>query len=171
MSVLRLPGPDPDESHTHHGDINIRAEQARYQPAETHHGDVNIHAEHVTLAAPTYPGQHEVVRDISGYDLRPDPLSATSPAQFMELLRQYRLWCGEPSYRDMAKACGHTYAASTLCTALNKNKLPKQRLLHAIIYTCGGDDTDIQAWTTAWRRITLHATPRSIPAAHHLTAS
>jgi hypothetical protein len=41
-------------------------------------------------------------RDVSGLDLRPDPLTATSPAELVAVLQRYRQWAGEPSFRVMA---------------------------------------------------------------------
>jgi hypothetical protein len=34
--------------------------------------------------------------DAEGYDLRPDPLAARTPAELIAALRLYRIWAGEP---------------------------------------------------------------------------
>jgi hypothetical protein len=94
-------------------------------------------------------------QDWRSYNLRPDPLAAHTPAEFVEMLRRYRIWAGEPSYRDMASQCRQAVAASTLCTALGRNDLPRLRVVLAIIAGCGGTEEDQQQFATAWRRIRL----------------
>ena len=44
----------------------------------------------------------EAIPDADGYDLCPDPLKARTPAELVDALRRYRIWAGEPSFRDMA---------------------------------------------------------------------
>lgn len=96
-----------------------------------------------------------VLPDAAGHDLRPDPLAATTATEFMESLRRYRLWCGQISYREMALRSGRTVAASTLCTALRGDRLPRQALVRTIVAACGGDEDDQRAWVTAWRRVAM----------------
>ncbi|QKW32529.1 hypothetical protein HUT17_05215 (plasmid) [Nocardiopsis flavescens] len=96
-----------------------------------------------------------ILPDAVGHDLRPDPMTATTPAEFMELLRRYRIWSGQMSYREMALRSGRTVAASTFCTALRRDQLPKQSLLRTIIEVCGGTLAEQQTWVTAWRRLAL----------------
>lgn len=87
--------------------------------------------------------------------LRPDPASASGPAQFMELLRQFRVWAGRPSYRDMA-ARDQRFTASALHAALGRDLLPRRHdVIDAIVAGCGGSDEDRQMWATAWRRLAM----------------
>jgi hypothetical protein len=44
-------------------------------------------------------------QDAPGSRLRPDPSDVRTPAELIEALRQFRTWAGNPSYRDMARAC------------------------------------------------------------------
>jgi hypothetical protein len=101
-------------------------------------------------AAPV-PGP--VVEDTGGFDLKPDPLTARTPAELMTALRRYRQWAGEPPYRKMAGQAGHAVAASTLCTALGNDELPRLNVVLAIITGCGGCEEDQQRYATAWRQI------------------
>lgn len=55
--------------------------------------------------------------------LRPGPAKASDMAQFMELLRQFRIWAGNPSYRGMV-ARDERFTASALHAALNRDVLP-----------------------------------------------
>jgi hypothetical protein len=41
------------------------------------------------------------IADASGFDLKPDPLSASTPAEFVEVLRRYKVWSGDPSWRKI----------------------------------------------------------------------
>ena len=94
--------------------------------------------------------------DVTGYDLRPDLGVATTPAQFMEALRQFRTWAGNPSFRDMAKRCGERPVASTICKLLNKDELPPRfEVVEAVIFGCGGTEDDRQRFATAWRQLVM----------------
>jgi hypothetical protein len=44
--------------------------------------------------------------------------SARIPAEFIEALRRFRTWAGNPSFRDMARACNGRPTASTMGTML-----------------------------------------------------
>ena len=111
-----------------------------------------------------YSGQHRrnanqddqprlVIPDAPGADLCPDPSAVTTPAEFMDVVREYRLWAGNPSLRRMQSQCGNRFAASTLCTALKGSELPSQDMTDAIIVGCGGRPEDRKAFATAWRRL------------------
>jgi hypothetical protein len=96
-----------------------------------------------------------VVPDAPGLDLCPDPASAQTPAQYMELLRRYRVWAGQPSYRIMGQRCAQRFAASTIHAALNSDRLPSLAMVQAIVTGCGGTDTHQQVFTSAWRRLRM----------------
>jgi hypothetical protein len=100
-----------------------------------------------------------VVPDAPGLDLCPDPAAAQTPAEFMDTLRRYRKWAGEPSYRAMehviGKQRGQRLAASTIHAALKGDDLPSLPKVQAVITACGGTDGHQQMFTTAWRRLTM----------------
>jgi hypothetical protein len=93
--------------------------------------------------------------DTAGHDLKPDPLAARTPAELVDALRSYRVWAGEPSFRDMANQAGQVVAASTLCTALKNDGLPPLKVVVAIVTGCGGSTEDQERFATAWRRLRL----------------
>ncbi|MBB5780746.1 hypothetical protein [Nonomuraea jabiensis] len=100
--------------------------------------------------------------DLPGYVLKPDPLSARTPAEFVELLKQYRIWAGEPSYREIVRRARNAFGASTLCEALKSSHLPPEKLVRAFVWACSGSEEDLQAWTTAWRRLRMkHQRPQN----------
>jgi hypothetical protein len=105
-----------------------------------------------------------VIPDLNA-TLRPDPASAGSSAQFMELLRSFRIWAGRPSYRDMA-AGTQRFTASALHAALGRDVLPaRHEMVDAIVTGCGGSDEDRRMWATAWRRLAMQPDP-SAPHPH-----
>lgn len=93
--------------------------------------------------------------DIEGYDLCPDPLTAKDAAEFVDFLNKYRIWAGDPSYREIANRCGKEASASTFCKALKGTELPRQRLVRAFIRGCGGDEKHVALWITGWRRLKI----------------
>jgi hypothetical protein len=96
--------------------------------------------------------------DALGCSLRPDPRSVRTPAELIEALRQFRTWAGNPSYRDMARACNGRPAASTMCRVLAAGKLPVRfEVIDAVISACGGDEEDRERFWTAWRRLIMPA--------------
>lgn len=101
--------------------------------------------------APTPPAQ-----DAPGCDLRPDPGTARTPAEFIEALRRFRTWAGNPSFRDMARACNGRPAASTMCRMLAGGELPTRfEVIEAVIVACGGEEEDRERFATAWRRLMM----------------
>lgn len=97
----------------------------------------------------------EPVRDAEGFDLRPDPLVARTPTELVVALRHYREWAGKPSFRVMAGRARQKAAASTLCTALRGDEMPRLHVVVAVIAGCGGGEEDQRRFATAWRRIQL----------------
>jgi DNA-binding SARP family transcriptional activator len=102
------------------------------------------------------------VPDVPGRDLRPDPLTAETPAEFVTALIKLRQWANNPPYRKMAELCGGTVASATICTALtrDKDKLPSQEVVLAVVAACGGGQEQERAWTTAWRQLEMKQEPR-----------
>jgi hypothetical protein len=97
-------------------------------------------------------------QDTPGCDLRPDPSGARTPAELMAALRQFRLWAGNPSFRDMSRACDGRPAASTMCRVLRRAQLPPRlELVDAIVTACGGEREDRERFATAWRRLMMPA--------------
>jgi hypothetical protein len=108
------------------------------------------------------PGRHRAVAgqvigqqigDASGFDLKPNPLTAATAGEFIQALREYKAWSGDPSWRTMAKRAGQRVVHSTMYAAMNGDSLPKFEVVTAIITGCGGGEDDLRAFATAWRRI------------------
>jgi hypothetical protein len=94
--------------------------------------------------------------DVPGCDLRPDPSSARNSAELIEALRQFRTWAGNPSYRDMERACNGRPVASTMCRVLGRGQLPARfEVIDAIIIACGGEEEDRERFASAWRRLIM----------------
>ena len=94
-----------------------------------------------------------VTADAPGLDLCPDLDTVSTAAEFMDALRMFRIWAGEPSYREMERRCGRRFAASTICTALRASKLPSLALVQAAVVACGGQEKHQQSFSSAWRRV------------------
>jgi hypothetical protein len=93
------------------------------------------------------------IGDAFGYDLKPDPASATTAAQFIRALWEYKVWSGDPSWRKMAARAGQTVVHSTMHAAMHGDTLPKLDVVRAVITGCGGGEDDLRTFATAWRRI------------------
>jgi hypothetical protein len=126
---------------------------------------------HIVARANTQSDIHRLRQDVAGYELQPDPLAATSKEEFLAVMREFHVWAGEPSYREIALNAGKTVGASTLCEALDPNKparLPTLKVVTAFVYGCGGGEEDLTIWTTAWRRVRMARTTTSVT---HLTTA
>lgn len=123
-------------------------------------------AAHLARQADRIPGRHRSpagatpgrqggrqISDAFGYDLKPDPAAATTAAQFIRTLWEYKIWSGDPSWRKMAARAGQTVVHSTMHAAMHGDALPKLDVVRAIITGCGGGEDDLRAFATAWRRI------------------
>src|SRR5580692_1555326 len=96
--------------------------------------------------------------DTFGDDLKPNPLTATTPAEFIDVVMQYRAWSGDPSWRTIAavaRQSGNTIVYSTMWNAMNGAALPKLDVVKAIVIGCGGGEDDLDSFVLAWRRIAL----------------
>ena len=94
-------------------------------------------------------------------ELKPDPVNATTPSEFLETLWQYREWSGSPSWRAMADRTGNAVVFSTMYNAMNSDALPKLHVVRAIIIGCGGSEDDLRDFVNAWRRIAVNRARRS----------
>lgn len=104
---------------------------------------------------PAAAGLPPAIPDVPGQDLRPDPGDANTSAEFLDCLRNYRTWAGNPSYRVMARRCRHRFAASTICTALRGESMPSLDMVLAIVAACGGSEQHQREFASAWRRLIL----------------
>ena len=105
-------------------------------------------------AARTNRARARPTPDVPGQDQRPNPRKARTSAEFVEALRQFRIWAGNPSFRDMARNCDRQMGYSTMCAVLRKDELPRRlEAVEAIITGCGGSDEDRQRFASAWRRL------------------
>jgi hypothetical protein len=95
----------------------------------------------------------EPARDIWGFNLKPDPLTATTSAEFIDALRHYRAWAGNTPFRQMAARAHQAVAHSTMWVALNSSDLPALKVVVAIVVGCGGDAGDQGKFVAAWRRV------------------
>jgi hypothetical protein len=105
-------------------------------------------------------GRHRAVDDEAGHEddgrarsLKPDPRTATSVAGFMETLRLYKAWSGDPSWRTIADQAGRIVSHSTIYGAMNSNLLPKPEVVKAVITGCAGTQADVDAFLSARQRI------------------
>jgi hypothetical protein len=101
---------------------------------------------------PSYQNAGQI-SDVTGYDYKPDPLTATTPRQFIGALWGYKTWSGDPSWRKMATQAGQRVVHSTMHAAMHGDVLPKLDVVKAIIIGCGGNEDDLRLFVTAWRRL------------------
>lgn len=105
-------------------------------------------------------GIHEppaLIPDLDGHALKPDPLTATTFDELIELMREFRAWAGHPSSRDLASRSAGEFSHATISKLLSSQPGGKPPLklgyVRGFIHACGGDDEDLRRWVTAWRRI------------------
>lgn len=100
-----------------------------------------------------------LIEDVSGHDLKPDPLRASSPEELETMLREFWLWAGRPSPRDVARASGGAFSHGTISKLLleTSDRPPPLKLAYVqgCIRGCLGDEEEIRRWTTAWRMVHL----------------
>lgn len=114
------------------------------------------------------PGQQ--VSDACGFDRKPDPLTATTPAEYLTVLWEYKAWSGDPSWRRMAAQAGQAVVHSTMYAAMHGDALPRFEVVKAIINGCGGSEDDLRTFATAWRRIDSDKATHPSPDSRFLTA-
>lgn len=101
-------------------------------------------------------------------DSKPDPATATTVAELLLMLDQYRVWAGEPPYRTMAITIGNRYSPSTLATITKTPKdatpkLPRFDRIEAFLEGCRADAEEIDRYRAAWRRLKLSHPPEQAP--------
>jgi hypothetical protein len=85
---------------------------------------------------------------------KPDPAQARTVAEFIAMMREFRLWAGNPSFRDMEKTSS-SYSQASFAGVGKKTTLPRLQLSLAYIEGCGADADDLEAWKQAWRTIAI----------------
>jgi len=110
------------------------------------------------------------IGDANGFDLKPDPLAATTEAQFIKALWDYKAWSGDPSWRAMAARAGQRVVHSTMYGAMHGSVLPKLEVVKAIISGCGGGEEDLRAFATAWRQLDTSRSRSSLSGRNFLAA-
>lgn len=91
-------------------------------------------------------------------ELEPNPLAATTAAEFVAVLRQYREWHGSPSWRNMAATARQLVSHSTMQKAVASDALPKFDVVKAIVLGCDGSEEDLREFAAAWQRIERRTT-------------
>lgn len=98
--------------------------------------------------------RHIPVRALVGYEQRPNPLNARTPAEFLLTMRRYLVWAGDWSYLELEYLCGGAVKSSTFQQALEGTELPRYVFLMAFVTACAGtDDAERQRWTSAWQHL------------------
>lgn len=92
-------------------------------------------------------------------DLKPDPASARTAADFVAALRRYRAWAGDVPWRTIAARAKQNRVHSTIYNAMRRDDLPTLEVVKAIIIGCGGSEDDLGAFTSAWQRISAASSP------------
>ncbi|TLP66544.1 helix-turn-helix domain-containing protein [Microbispora triticiradicis] len=99
------------------------------------------------------------IKTMSTRDLKPDPLSANTPAELVDQMRRYRIWAGDLSLRELARRSNNAFTLKTLDMTLMRTRLPRLEVLQAFVRACGGSDDDVERWATAWRELRMQQVP------------
>lgn len=83
----------------------------------------------------------------------PDPAMASTPAEFVDRLRQLKVWAGDPSFEQLRRRCG--VPASTLSDAVSarRTRLPSLQVVKALVRACGGEPEAVAGWEARWRAL------------------
>ena len=103
----------------------------------------------------------EQISDIDGLDLRPDPLAARTPAEFVACLRSFRTWAGQPPLRQIAARSRQAVSYTTIQKVLTRDDLPSLTATLAILTGCGATHEYQQSFATAWRHLTMAGLPEA----------
>lgn len=93
--------------------------------------------------------------DADGQDLRPDPDAIRTVPEFLEALRQYRIWAGNPSFRTLSTRCRHRVSTTAFHKAMHADELPSLEVVHDFIGACGAIEEYRQRFEEAWRRLNI----------------
>jgi hypothetical protein len=90
----------------------------------------------------------------------PDPLAASTPAEYVRLLRALRAWGGRPGLREIRQAAlpgerwRHTSSSSLYdALSLKRTKLPPLGLVLAVVRACRAENE--AEWRYAWGALSL----------------
>ncbi|MFG3714631.1 tetratricopeptide repeat protein [Micromonospora sp. NPDC047730] len=106
-------------------------------------------------------------------DFGVDPTTATSPEQYVRLLRRVRDQSGL-AYREIARRAqrnGDVLPASTLATMLGRSTLPRRDLVSALLRACDVPDDRATAWLAVWGRLAAARTAATPPTATRARSS
>lgn len=110
------------------------------------------------LAPPAIPDLPDARLPETLKPLRPDPMTAPTKAMFADAMRAYRIWAGNPSYREMERRCAKKISYSTFRNMLNGSTIPaKLGHVETFVRVLGGTSEDLQRWASAWRRLAMVA--------------
>ncbi|MFD0688138.1 hypothetical protein [Actinomadura fibrosa] len=120
-------------------------------------------ARHEPPAHPVPPARHEPPgrRDVPVTVAPPDPSSAQDSAQYVEMMKKFRRYKGDPPFRAMEDACRRhprierCYSYGSFSTIGKNGKLPKRDLVRAYIAGAGGSDAEIDQWLEAHIRLSV----------------
>jgi hypothetical protein len=111
---------------------------------------------HRTARTAPAPEPVRVVEDVPGHECRPDPLTAATVPELVEMLRRLQVWAGAPSLRKLSRRSRGRVAHSTLSVMLKRSdQLPGYDTLREFVRALGCDDDYTQAWLTTWREFAL----------------
>lgn len=100
----------------------------------------------------------------------PDPATASTPEQFVVLMRRLRIWAGNPSLKTLnQRSGGFLLPPATVSETLRRPRLPQRReLLVAYVRACGLNDEQACVWERAWASLKSMNAPQlgggSVPA-------
>jgi len=83
----------------------------------------------------------------------PDPNTATTSAEFVELMRDLVAWSGMTRRRLEEMAGPGKLPKSTLDDALKRDSLPRLEVVKALTWAVRLMPEEAQAWELAWRRL------------------
>lgn len=108
----------------------------------------------LAIADMTAPTDERAVQKTIDAAPKPKPQAVTTTAELVIALRQYRVWAGNMTFRQMAARARYAVPHAAMCIALSDtSELPALNVVTAIIAGCGGDPNDQEMFANAWRRI------------------
>ncbi|MFE1166197.1 hypothetical protein [Nocardiopsis sp. NPDC058789] len=107
------------------------------------------HAPSETMSLPVDP-----VESVRPEPVRPNPMDARTPAEFLLTMRRYLSWAGGWSYLELEYKCGGVVSAAKFQRALEGSDLPGYVFLMAFVTACvGTDEGERLRWATSWHRL------------------